>query len=89
MSSIKQLETEINKIKARNKKVESDKAWETSLARKATIIILTYIVIVITFYVLNLPNPFLNAIIPSLAFFLSTLTIPMFKKFWINNIKNS
>ncbi|PIN90958.1 hypothetical protein COU60_01290 [Candidatus Pacearchaeota archaeon CG10_big_fil_rev_8_21_14_0_10_34_76] len=77
---------QINDLKIRNKRVEADKAWETSRSRKISIILLTYIVIVITFYILNLPKPFLNAIIPSLAFFLSTLSIPILKKWWINNI---
>jgi len=32
MAKIEELEREINKIKARNARVEADKAWETSLA---------------------------------------------------------
>ncbi len=78
-----QLMGEIEKIKERNKRVELDKAWETSLARKILIIILTYIVIVVFFYFAGLPKPFVNSIVPALAFFLSTLTLPLFKKIWI------
>lgn len=86
MVSQKNLETEINKIKQRNRRVEVDKAWEVSITRKIVVMILTYIIIVITLYVLNLPNPFMNAIIPTVAFFLSTLTIPLFKNWWLRNI---
>jgi len=86
MSSIKQLNSEINKIKQRNKRVEADKAWETSTIRKVIIALLTYIIIVIFLYSVNLPKPFSNAIVPALAFFLSTLTIPLFKNWWFNNI---
>ena len=86
MPSLKQLNSEINKIKTRNKKVEFDKAWETSTTRKIIIALLTYIVIVIFLYIINLPKPFINAIVPALAFFLSTLTIPLFKNWWLNNI---
>jgi len=43
-------EKEIRKIQERNKKVDSDKAWETSLSRKIIIAILTYFVIVLFFY---------------------------------------
>jgi uncharacterized membrane protein YccC len=75
---------EINEIKQRNKRVELDKAWETSLARKIIIAILTYIVIVIFFYFANLPKPFINSIVPTLAFLLSTLSLPLFKKIWLN-----
>ncbi|MBU1954330.1 hypothetical protein KKH03_05165 [Patescibacteria group bacterium] len=83
MPDLKQLEQEISKIKERNAKVEADKAWETSLSRKALIAILTYFVIVLFFYFAALPKPFINAIVPTLGFVLSTLSVPVFKKVWI------
>ncbi len=86
MDQIEGLKQEIDNIKARNKRVESNKAWETSWFRRFLILILTYIVIVIFFLFVKLPNPFLNAVVPSIAFFLSTLTIPLFKRFWIKKI---
>ena len=36
------LEKEIKEIKERNKRVETDKAWETSWTRKICIALLTY-----------------------------------------------
>ena len=48
----KDLENEIAKIKERNKRVELDKAWETSWTRKICICILTYIVVVIYSYII-------------------------------------
>lgn len=45
------LEKEIEQIKLRNKKVEKDKAWETSGIRKICIMILTYIVVIIYSYI--------------------------------------
>lgn len=86
MTSIKELQKEIDEIKARNKRVEIDKAWETSWTRKLLILVLTYIVIVIFFFVAKLPEPFANAVVPSVAFVLSTLTVPLFKKWWIKII---
>ncbi|MFA6475920.1 MAG: hypothetical protein WCV68_00740 [Candidatus Paceibacterota bacterium] len=83
MPPIKELQQEIEQIKERNKRVEADKAWETSWARKIVVLVLTYIVIVIFFSFARLPEPFLNAIVPALAFVLSTLTIPVIKKFWL------
>jgi preprotein translocase subunit SecF len=85
--SIKSIEDEIQKIKERNKKVEIDKAWETSLTRKILIAILTYAVIVIFFYFAGLPKPFINSIVPALAFILSTLSLSFFKKLWIKYYK--
>ena len=87
MPTLKQLEKEIELIKQRNKKVEADKAWETSFARKIIIAALTYMTLVVFFFFAQLPNPLVNAIVPSLAFVLSTLTLPFFKKIWLNTRK--
>ncbi|MFC1732947.1 hypothetical protein ACFL6I_21820 [candidate division KSB1 bacterium] len=79
------IKKEIEKIKQRNKKVEADKAWETSWSRKIIVAILTYIVIVVFFYFAGLPKPFVNSIVPAVAFVLSTSTLPYFKKFWLKH----
>lgn len=86
MATIEELKKELEEIKARNKRVESDKAWETSWTRRFLILVLTYCVIVIFFLVTKLPDPFANAVVPSVAFVLSTLTVPLFKTWWLNNI---
>jgi hypothetical protein len=78
---------EIEKIKQRNSKVEIDKEWETSYTRKIIIAILTYLVIVLFFIYANVANPFLNAIVPTLGFIVSTLSLPYFKKIWIEKIR--
>lgn len=83
MKKIYILEREINQIKKRNKKVESEKSWETSWTRIISITILTYVVMVIFFYFAGIDKPFINSIVPSLAFILSTLTLPIFKKIWL------
>ncbi len=82
MDDLQKLQNEIEQIKERNRRVELDKAWETSLTRKVVILCLTYVVTVLFFYAAQLPSPFLNAIVPSIGFFLSTLTVPVFKKWW-------
>jgi hypothetical protein len=83
MDKLQNLESEITQIKERNKRVEVDKAWETSYFRRITIIIVTYLVIVIFFHFAKLGHPFLNAIVPTSAFVISTFSIPFFKKLWI------
>lgn len=85
MEDIGTLEKEIEKIKQRNARVEADKAWETSLFRKILIAALTYVVVVLFFMFADLPKPFVNAIVPTAGFVLSTLSIPLFKKFWIRH----
>ncbi len=77
------IEKRLNVIEQRNKKVELDKAWETSLSRKIIIAVLTYLTIVLFFFVAQLPKPFINSIVPTAGFVLSTLSLPFFKKLWI------
>ena len=77
------IEKRIDVIEQRNKRVELDKAWETSWVRRVVIAVLTYITIVLFFYVAQLPKPFINSIIPTTGFVLSTLSLPFFKKLWI------
>ena len=47
------LEKEIKKIQERNKRVELDKAWETSLTRRLCIMGLTYIVVIVYSYFIS------------------------------------
>ena len=77
------LKKEVKLIKDRNRKVEADKAWETSWSRKVLVALLTYIVIVLFFYIAGLPKPFINSIVPTAGFVLSTATLPVFKKLWV------
>lgn len=84
---MKDLENRIKKIENRNKKVETDKAWETSWARRLLLIIFTYLAIGFYLNAIQVPVAWLNAIVPTVAFLLSTLTLPFFKKIWIKYLK--
>jgi hypothetical protein len=81
----KTIEKELSKIKDRNKRVEADKAWEISWTRKIFIAVLTYIVFVVFFIVAGLPSPCVNALVPSFAFLISTLTLNLIKKLWLKH----
>lgn len=76
-------ESEIKSIKERNKRVELDKKWETSLERKLLVAALTYIVMALIFNSAQVPSPFFNALIPTLGFLLSTLTLDFAKQQWV------
>lgn len=78
------LEEEIEKIKERNKKVEADKAWETSCTRKVTVALATYVVMICVMWVLKMDNPFISAVIPTLGFLLSTFSANLIKKLWFS-----
>ncbi len=78
------LKREIEEIKLRNQRVEGDKAWETSLFRKITISLITYIVAAIVMYFIGVQDYFLSALIPTIGYFLSTLSLSFIKRWWIN-----
>lgn len=82
MESIESLEARISAIEERNKRVETDKAWETSLTRRILLIVFTYVSIGLYFSVIAVDRPWINAVVPSLGFLLSTLTLPLFRNFW-------
>ena len=82
------LEKEIKKIRERNKRVELDKAWETSWTRRICIMILTYIVVIIYSYVIReFDNIFLSSLVPVIGFTLSTLSLKLVRKIWENKNK--
>ena len=86
MAILQQLEEEIEKIKDRNKRVETEKAWETSWTRRITITTLTYLVVSIFFYAAGNSEPLNQAIVPTLAFVLSLFSSPLMKKMWLKYI---
>lgn len=83
MLSPETIEQEIERLKERNKRVESEKAWETSRTRVGAIVAITYFVAVILMFSLGNSTPFLAALMPTVGFFLSTQSLPMVKRWWI------
>ena len=87
MKNVEELEKRINAIENRNKKVENDKAWETSILRKIIILVLTYIFAVLYLKIADTTNPFFGAVVPTVGFFLSTQTLTIVKKWWLSKKK--
>ena len=86
MAHIKDLERKVKQIEERNKKVGSDKEWELSITRRALLMLFTYLAIGFYLQAIKISQPWLNAIVPAIAFMLSTLTFPFFKEFWLKYI---
>lgn len=87
MDELEQIKKDIQEIKERNARVEKDKAWETSFYRIILISILTYIVVLLFFIFAQLPKPFFSAIVPTVGFVLSTMSISVFKNSWLKKRK--
>ncbi|MBE2191378.1 MAG: hypothetical protein IAE63_04290 [Alphaproteobacteria bacterium] len=73
----------ISEIQNRNRRVEMNKAWETSKTRRGIIAGITYIVAGIYMSSLGVGNPWMNALIPTGGYVFSTLSLPMAKKLWL------
>ncbi len=79
------LEQRVLSIEERNSRVEAEKAWETSSARIVSIAVLTYILITFVLWLMDITHPFLNSIIPTIGFVLSTFSLPAIKRIWLQN----
>lgn len=84
MGELRELTKRIEVIEARNSKVELDKQWETGTFRKVVLLAITYILLAIYMTLIGVNRPWLNSIIPSLGFLISTLTLGWIKTIWIN-----
>lgn len=76
------LEQRVYTIEERNRRVELDKAWEISWTRRILLAVFTYLAIGVYLWAISVPRPWINAIIPTVGFMISTLTMPFFKKMW-------
>jgi Flp pilus assembly protein TadB len=82
MANEKNLIKRIEKLEARNKRVEADKVWETSWIRRLLIMLLTYIVVVCYLHFVVHINPWINAFVLVIGYFLSTATVSVVKSRW-------
>jgi len=71
---IQSLERRIKAIEERNSHVELDKAWEISKTRRFFVALFTYLSISLYFVAIRIERPFINAVVPTIGFLLSTLS---------------
>ncbi|NQV89172.1 MAG: hypothetical protein HQ488_02520 [Parcubacteria group bacterium] len=76
-------EKTIQQIKERNRRVEADKAWETSRYRVISITLITYTIATAVMWGIEVERPWLGALIPTIGYYLSTQSLPFLKKRWI------
>lgn len=81
--TVEEIQKELAVIKERNRRVEADKAWEISWARRLFIAAVTYITASIWLVTIGDINPWLKALVPTAGYLLSTLSLPPLKKWWI------
>ena len=89
MTSLLELEHVLKGIQARNRKVELDKEWETSIVRRVFISVSTYVLMVIFMSALGVDKPYISAIIPAVAYLISTLSLGVLKEMWLKKHRNA
>ena len=82
------IESRIAAIEERNKRVERDKAWETSWVRKVWILCITYFLTSLTFWLIGVEEYLKNAFIPTVAYLLSTMSLPLARGLWDRSVSN-
>ncbi len=82
------IEERIQAIEARNMNVSTNKAWETSMTRRLSIAVITYLTACLFLWLINVAYPFINALVPTGGYLLSTLSLPWFKEQWVKHILN-
>ncbi|HOO82142.1 MAG TPA: hypothetical protein PK513_06545 [Alphaproteobacteria bacterium] len=77
---------QIEEITKRNARVETNKAWETSWTRRVIIAAGTYLIIGGYLSFLHVEGAWLHALVPVMAYMLSTLSLPLIQALWIEKI---
>jgi hypothetical protein len=79
------LENTLREIQERNKRVEADKAWETSLTRRLSIAVITYLTACLFLLLIGVELPHVNALVPTGGYLLSTVSLPWIRRRWMAN----
>ena len=85
MATLMELEKRVAAIEERNRRVETDKTWETSYTRRILLFLFMYLALGAYFQAIHITQPWLNAIGAAVGFMLSTLTLPYFKSMWLKH----
>jgi hypothetical protein len=84
-NQLQEIERQLEIIKQRNARVEADKAWEASRVRVGAICVITYLVTSAFLYVMGAQRFWLHALVPPCGFFLSTRSLRLIKRWWIES----
>lgn len=83
MSSLEDMQKEIDQIKKRNNRVELEKKREMSLLRKVSVALITYILLGAYMYFIWIETRYLDALVPTLGFVIGTWSVNGIKKTWL------
>ena len=73
----------LDSLHERNRRVELDKAWETSKTRMVAIMLMTYVVATVFLWLIHVDRPYVSSLMPVIGYALSTASLPFVKKWWV------
>lgn len=79
------VEEEINALKARNARVDREKAWEVSAIRRICLLTLIFCVAWAFLAFLGIERAAFMALVPTLGYGISTLSLGLIKRWWLGN----
>lgn len=82
------IEARLQRIEERNRRVQLNKAWETSKIRRISIAAITYLAALFYLFMIDEPRPFLVGLIPAGAYVLSSLSLPFIRRSWEDYYEN-
>lgn len=77
---------DIIQLKERTKKVEADKAWETSWTRRGIIGGVTYIIVAFWLAIIGVNHNMIHALVPVASYLAAMALLPMLKQYWIDRV---
>ncbi len=80
---VSRLDEEVEAIKARNRRVEADKAWEISVFRLVVLSAVTFIFSLAVLYFIKTENYLLSAFSSTAGLIISSQSLPFIKRWWV------
>ncbi len=65
----------------RTLKIQQD--WNTSVLKHGLVIFMNYLIMLILMYILNIESPFISALLPTLGYAITSISLNSIKKYWI------
>merc|ERR1711924_135801 len=81
--SIGDLRQDVTKLRHRNRMKDIDKEWDSSILKTIIIMACTYMLLGLYMAAIEVPQPWLSAIVPTVGYMLSTLALPSVKPIWL------
>lgn len=82
---VSHLEETVERIRLSGKYSNLQKNWENSRIRVITVAVSMYVLTLTFMLILQVQNPIVSALLPTVGYMLSTNSIPLVRRIWVRN----